>query len=134
MVERRKLLRLGGLTVAATIAAGGLSGGAEQTVHAQDGESGSGQLAGLVTGADGAPLGGANVTVSSAELDAGDTTLTTDDGGHFTLGPIRPGLYDVAVEVNGYRRGSLATLTVENGKTTQADIVLERRTGSEDGY
>ena len=85
-------------------------------------------------GADGAPLAGAIVTVVSAELDAGDVTLTTDDAGRFTLGPLRPGLYDVIVELAGYRRGSLSTLKVEDGRTTQADIVLERRTGGEDGY
>ena len=82
----------------------------------------------------GMPLAGANITVISPELDAGDTTLTTDEAGRFSLGPIRPGLYDVSVEVNGYRRGLLTTLKVENGRTTPADITLERRTGGEDGY
>jgi hypothetical protein len=135
MVERRRLLRRVGLTVAAAIAAGGLSGTFSWPAQAQhDEDPGTGQLAGQVLGADGAPLAGAFVTVISPELDAGDTSLTTDEAGRFTLGPIRSGLYDVAVEVEGYRRGLLATLKVENGQITQAEIVLERRTGGEDGY
>lgn len=134
MVERRRFLRLGGLTVAATIAAGGLSAPSREVARAADDEDGTGQLAGQVLGADGAPLPGAIVTVLSPELDTGDAALTTDDTGRFTLGPIRPGLYDVSVELNGYRRGLLASLKVENGQVTSADIVLERRTGGEDGY
>src|SRR4051812_40199421 len=47
MVERRQLIRLGGLTVAATIAAGGLSGALGEAARAEDGEGGSGQLVGL---------------------------------------------------------------------------------------
>ena len=134
MVERRRLMRLGGLTVAATIAAGGLSGPLVEAARAAEDDSGSGRLAGQVLGADGAPLAGAIVTVTSPELDAGDTSLTTDEAGRFALGELRPGLYDVAVELSGYRRGMLSTLKVENGQTTQADLVLERRTGGEDGY
>lgn len=132
MVERRRLIRIGGLTLAAAVAGGGVSGPPWETAHAQ--EDGSGQLTGLVRGADGEPLTGAIVTVTSPELDAGDASLTTDAAGRYTLGPIRPGLYDVAVELHGYRRGSLTTLKLENGRTTQADITLERRTGGEDGY
>jgi hypothetical protein len=135
MVERRRLLRHVGLTVAAAIAAGSLSGARSEPAQAQnDDDPGTGQIAGLVLGTDGVPLAGAIVTVISPELDAGDTSLTTDEAGRFTLGPIRPGLYDVAVELEGYRRGLLATLKVENGQTTQAKIVLERRAGGEDGY
>jgi hypothetical protein len=129
MRQRRRLFGLG---LAVTLALGGLAGPTEDVVQAQ--EVGSGQLSGQVLGPDGAPLADAIVTVSSAELEAGDTTLTTDGNGQFTLGPVRPGLYDVAVELNGYRRGLLATLRVDDGRTTRAEIVLERRANGEDGY
>jgi len=132
MVERRQLLSLGGLGLAATLTTGGLARALSEAARADEG--GSGQLAGLVVSADGAPIAGAIVTVVSAELHAGDATLSTDDAGRFALGPVRPGLYDVVVELTGYRRGSLDTLKVEDGHTTQAEIVLERRTGGEDGY
>jgi hypothetical protein len=129
MIERRRLFGLG---LAATLALGGLAGPADDAAQAQ--EAGSGQLNGQVFGQDGAPIADAIVTVSSAELDAGDATLTTDGNGQFTLGPVRPGLYDVAVELTGYRRGLLTTLRVDEGRTTRAEIVLERRTSGEDGY
>jgi uncharacterized GH25 family protein len=94
-------------------------------VHADEG--GSGHLEGQVVAEDGAPAAGAFVTVSSPELEDGDTTVTTDGAGRFALGPVRAGLYDVAVEVEGYNRGSLTTLRVQDGQTTRAEIVLQRR-------
>jgi hypothetical protein len=129
MIERRRLFGLG---LAATLALGGVTGQAQDDVQAQ--EAGSGHLSGQVTAPDGAPIPDAVVTVSSAELDSGDATLTTDGNGQFALGPVRPGLYDVAVELTGYRRGLLTTLRIDEGRTTHADIVLERRANGEDGY
>jgi hypothetical protein len=129
MLERRRLIGLG---VAATLALGGLTG--QRAVEAEAQEGDPGQLEGHVVGDDGAPVVGAIVTVTSPELDAGDTTLTTDDRGQFALGPVRPGLYDVAVELTGYRAGSLTGLTVQPSKPTRAEIVLQRRGAGEGGY
>jgi hypothetical protein len=126
MIERRRLIGLG---VAATLALGGLT---ETDVRAQ--EAGAGRLEGHVMGDDGAPLAGAVVTITSAELDAGDATVTTDDRGQFALDPARPGLYDVAVELVGYRDGSLTALQVQPSQPTRADIVLQRRAPGEGGY
>jgi hypothetical protein len=129
MIERRRLIGLG---VAATLALGGLAG--RHPTEAQAQESGAGRLEGHVVGDDGAPLAGAAVTITSAELETGDATLTTDDRGQFTLGPVRPGLYDVAVELTGYRDGSLTSLQVQDGQATPAEIVLQRRAPGEGGY
>lgn len=127
MIERRRLIGLG---VAATLALGGLAG--QHSAKAQ--ETGSGRLDGHVVADDGAPLAGAVVTITSAELETGDTTLTTDDQGQFTLGPVRPGLYDVAVELDGYRDGSVTAIQVQDGRPTLAEIVLQRRAPGEGGY
>lgn len=124
MIHRRRLVQLGGIIAAAAVVGEAASAAAQST----------GQLSGLVTGPDGTPVAGAFVTVTSAELDNGEAALTTDAAGHYSLSQIPPGLYDVTVELPGYRRGSLTTLKVEDGRTTQADLVLERRTGGEDGY
>lgn len=140
MRERRRLVQRGGLALAGvllTIASGGSLAGvgslaAPATARAQ--EEGAGHLVGLVTAADGGPLAGAVITVSSAALPTGDASLTTDEAGRFRLGLIPPGLYDVAVELPGYRRGLLGGLKVEDGRTTDASLVLERRAGGEDGY
>ncbi|MCC7370214.1 MAG: carboxypeptidase regulatory-like domain-containing protein [Chloroflexi bacterium] len=124
MIHRRRFVQVGGVIAAALLAGTAGSAAAQAT----------GELAGLVTGPDGAPLAGAIVTVTSADLESGEASLTTDAAGRYTLGQIPPGLYDVTVELQGYRKGSLATLKVEDGRTTQADLVLERRFGGEDGY
>ena len=129
MIERRRLIGLG---VAATLALGGLAGRHPTEVQAQ--ESGAGRLEGHVVGDDGATLAGVVVTITSPELKTGDATLTTDDRGQFTLGPVRPGLYDVAVEHAGYRDGSLTALQVQDGQPTPAEIVLQRRAPGEGGY
>jgi hypothetical protein len=129
MIERRRLFGLG---LAATLAVSGLAGQASTGVRAQD--AGPGRLEGQVTGDDGAALAGATVTVTSPELETGDTTLTTDSAGKFALDPVPPGLYDLAVELTGYRDGSLTTLKVEGGQPTRAEIVLQRRAPGEGGY
>jgi hypothetical protein len=129
MIERRRLIGLG---LAATLAVGGLTGQrSAATVQAQEG--GSGRLEGHVVGDDGAPVAGAIVTVTSPELEAGDATLTTDERGQFALGPVRPGLYDVAVEMAGYRDGSLTSLSVQASESTRAEITLQRRAPGEGG-
>ena len=127
MIERRRLIGLG---MAATLALGGLAG--RHSAEAQ--EAGAGQLDGHVVADDGAPLAGAVVTITSAALDTGDTTLTTNDQGQFTLGPVRPGLYDVAVELAGYRDGSLTAIQVQESQPTRAEIVLQRRAPGEGGF
>jgi hypothetical protein len=126
MIERRRLIGLG---VAASLVLGGLAG---TSVRAQ--EAGAGRLEGHVVGDDGTPLAGAVVTITSAEIEAGDATVTTDDLGQFALDPARPGLYDVAVEMAGYRDGSLTALQVQVSQPTRAEIVLQRRAPGEGGY
>jgi hypothetical protein len=129
MVERRRLIGMG---LAATLAVGGLAGQHSAKVQAQEG--GTGRLEGYVVGDDGAPVAGATVIVTSAELETGDATLTTDDRGQFALGPVRPGLYDVAVEMTGYRDGSLTSLSVQESQATRAEITLQRRAPGDGGY
>jgi hypothetical protein len=131
MIERRRLIGLG---VAAGLAlGGGLGSLGSATVQAED-DGGTGRLEGRVVGDDGALLAGATVTVTSPELDSGDATLQTDGQGQFTLGALRPGLYDLAVEQDGYRAGALASLSVQDGQATRAEIVLQRRASGDGGY
>ncbi len=129
MIERRRLIGLG---VAATFALGGLAG--QYSAEAQAQEAGTGRLEGHVVADDGGPLAGAVDKITSAELEAGDTTLTTNDQGQFTLGPVRPGLYDVTVELDGYRDGSVTAIEVQGSRPTWAEIVLQRRAPGEGGY
>lgn len=129
MIDRRRLIGLG---LAATLALG--THAIPVTASAQADDGGSGRLEGRVVGEDGAAVAGATVTVISSELDAGDTTVQTDGQGQFSVGALRPGLYDLAVEQIGYRAGALSTLNVQNGQATRAEIVLQRLASGEGGY
>ncbi len=129
MIERRRLMGLG---LAAAVAAG--TGTIWSGSVAQADDNGSGSLTGQVVGQDGAPVAGANVTVTSAMLDAGDATLTTDEAGRFLLTPAPAGLYDVAVEREGYRPGSVTSVRVGDNQTARVEIVLERRAPGESSY
>jgi hypothetical protein len=129
MIERRRLMGLG---LAAAVVAG--TGVIWSDGVAQADDEGAGSVSGHVVGQDGAPVAGANVTVTSAMLDAGDATLTTDDAGRFLLTPAPAGLYDVAVEREGYRPGQVTSLRVGGNETARVEIVLERRAPGESSY
>ena len=128
-IERRRLMGLG---LAAALLAG--TGSLWSTTSAQADDEGSGSLAGHVLDPDGAPIARVNITVTSASLDAGDATLTTDETGSFLLTPVPAGLYDVAAELSGYRPGEVTALRVASGSTARVDITLERRAAGEGGY
>ena len=128
-IERRRLMGLG---LAAALAAG--TGGIWPESVAQADDDGTGSLAGHVLGQDGTPLAHVIITVTSAALDAGDASLTTDDDGSFLLTPAPAGLYDVAAEREGYRPGAVGALRVASGATAQVEIVLERRGLGEGSY
>lgn len=61
-------------------------------------------IGGIVTGEHGVPLAGAPVQVQSSEGGLVHTTYT-DLSGHFSIGGLRPGNYDVSVTVDGYETG-----------------------------
>ena len=122
-----------GLGLVASVLAGLCPSRSIATARADD-ESGEGTLAGHVVGSDGGPLAQASVTVTSAALAAGDAILTTDADGRFLLTPAPTGLYDVAVELQGYRPGLVGGLRVASGETVQVEIVLEARGPGESSY
>jgi hypothetical protein len=70
-------------------------------------------LTGEVRDASGGVVPGATVTVTNAETGIATTTVTAEDGAS-TVPSLRPGTYDVAVEITGFsrslRRGGGAAL------------------------
>ena len=50
------------------------------------------------------------------------------------LTPAPAGLYDVAVELSGYRPGQATSLHVNGNETARVEIVLERRAPGESSY
>lgn len=90
-----------------------------------EGEAG---IDGRAVDADGSPLAGASVSVTSPDLPEGEVALTADASGGFRL-TVGPGLYDVVVELPGYRRGEWRDVRVQAGRHTSIAISLERRDG-----
>ncbi|HTZ49844.1 MAG TPA: carboxypeptidase regulatory-like domain-containing protein [Verrucomicrobiae bacterium] len=82
-----------------------------------------GSIAGRVTDPTGAVIATANVTLKS--VDTGETqTATTGGEGTYRFNLLKPGHYEVTVEVPGFAKTVRAT-SVEVGQTTQVDIPLE---------
>jgi Carboxypeptidase regulatory-like domain len=94
----------------------------------------AGSLSGRLHGPDG-PLAGKSVrarrdgvlkmqeTVSACRT--GEEWVRTDSQGRFTIGPLRPGLYWLDAEVNGYRLHRLGYLPV-SAKKRELDVALDR--------
>ena len=82
----------------------------------------SGAINGTVTNADGAPVAGANVSLTS--LGQGQTqTFTTNSGGTFTASALSPGQYTITVTAPGYAR-TQDTITVTAAQRSQVTVGL----------
>ncbi|WP_245632209.1 TonB-dependent receptor domain-containing protein [Edaphobacter aggregans] len=92
-------------------------------------QSGSGDLAGRVTDAGGAVVAGARVTVRSLSLRVETQTQTTE-AGDYAVTSLRPGVYTVRVEAEGFATVDRAGVTVKTGVRSRVDIEL--RAGAAD--
>jgi outer membrane receptor protein involved in Fe transport len=82
-----------------------------------------GSIAGRITDPTGAVIATANVTLKS--VDTGETqTATTGAEGTYRFNLLKPGRYEVTVEVPGFARTVRAT-AVEVGQTSEVDLALE---------
>ena len=82
------------------------------------------ELTGQVTGADGAALPGAHVSVRA--LRTNDTRVViSGDNGLYTLPALPPGGYTVAVELSGFKRFIQQTVTLATGERVRLDVTLE---------
>ena len=81
----------------------------------------TGKISGVITAeATNEPL--ANVTVTIVGT---STTATTNDAGYYVMTNIRPGGYDVKVELTGYGSETVEGAKVLAGLTTTLDFALE---------
>ena len=62
-----------------------------------------GVITGVVSDATGAAVPSARVTVTNSETSE-TRTVTTSESGAYTVGPLRIGLYTVAVEKQGFKK------------------------------
>lgn len=84
----------------------------------------TGTLEGTVSDTEGAILAGVEVTISGEQL-MGILSYVTGEDGSFRFPAVSPGVYDVKIELPGFRTMTQEGILVRVGKTTTLDIVLE---------
>src|SRR5262245_11108468 len=83
-----------------------------------------GVITGVITDASGAAVPAARVTVINRET--GETrTVKTSESGAYTVGPLRIGLYAVAVEKEGFKKSVQQDLELHAQDRVRADLKLE---------
>ena len=87
-------------------------------------QSGSGDLAGRVTDAGGAVVTGAKVTVRSLSSAGVETQTQTTEAGDYAVTSLRPGVYTVRVEAEGFATVERAGVTVKTGVRARVDVEL----------
>src|SRR5437868_5062295 len=84
--------------------------------------SGTGNITGVVSDANGAVVKGATVALTSKETNQSQTTTTNDDGIYnFVL--LKPGSYEVKTTAASFGASTLA-VEVAVGRTTDANVTL----------
>lgn len=87
-------------------------------------------IEGKVTDASGAVVPGANVTVRNQGTNV-DRALVTNDEGRYRASLLQPGLYEVTVEMPGFKTVKVADVQLEVGATQVTDVRLEVATVAE---
>ena len=113
---------------AATLAVAAAAGPATNAAYAQEI---TGSLRGTVTGAGGAPLEGASVTVTD-ENSGFSRELTTNAAGQFSLRNLNiGGAYDVVIRAPGYAGQRAEAVSVDLGSTTVLSFALDTQASDE---
>ena len=84
-----------------------------------------GSLTGIVADEQGAALAGATVTITSVERNTVAATLQTNDGGTYTAISLIPGLYNIAVEKDGFSRSETRDVKIDIAQRARLDIALK---------
>ena len=88
------------------------------------GQTDTGSIAGTVTDPSGAVVPGVKVTVDAVATNQ-QRTLTTDDGGRYSSGPLRPGEYKVEAERAGFKHMVSKSIVLEIQQTAVMDLTME---------
>ncbi|HEY1304360.1 MAG TPA: TonB-dependent receptor [Vicinamibacterales bacterium] len=108
------LRRLVGLTLTVLVAL---------SAHAGAQESASSAIVGLVTDSTQAALPGATVTVIQLGTSA-QRVVVTDAEGRFSVPGLRPAVYSVRAELQGFTLAEIKELTLRTGETVRPTLVL----------
>lgn len=88
------------------------------------GQADTGSITGTVTDTSGAVVPGVKVTIVAIATGQ-QRTLTTDDAGRYSSGPLRPGSYRVEAEHQGYQRLTSQNVLLQIQQTAVEDLTLQ---------
>lgn len=88
-------------------------------------QSGSGDLAGIITDARGAVVRGATITVASQTALGVALNTESTETGNYAIASLRPGVYTVRVATPGFVTVERAGVTIRIGQRERVDIVLQ---------
>jgi hypothetical protein len=91
---------------------------------------GGASLSGLVTDPSGAVIANAKLIATQTETNAIRETTSTQQG-FYSFTSLPPGLYDLAVEANGFKTAKRAGVTLNVGSAVSLDIALQIGTPAE---
>src|SRR5437660_4443265 len=93
-------------------------------IGAAFGQSDRGTVTGTVSDATGAVIPGANVVATNTETSTKYETVSTETG-NFTLTQLPPGVYQMSVELPGFKRYVRQGITVLVAQILRIDVALE---------
>src|SRR5437016_21831 len=94
------------------------------SVNIAFGQSDRGTITGAVSDATGAVVPGASVVATNTETAANYETISTETG-NYTLSQLPPGVYQLSVELSGFKRYVRQGITVLVAQTLRIDVALE---------
>jgi carboxypeptidase family protein len=89
-----------------------------------------GQIAGFVKDQTGGVIPGATITATLVQTGAARTVIT-DETGYYVFTAMTPGVYDVAVELQGFKKWMQTNVPMDAGASLRVDALLQTGTISE---
>src|SRR5713226_1990717 len=95
------------------------------------GQTNKGGISGTVVDANGAAVPRATVTVTNVGTNKA-VTLTTSDSGSYAATSLEPVIYNVTVEMKGFKKELVRNVKVDTATTVTVNVTLETGTVSEE--
>src|SRR4051812_28287210 len=89
-----------------------------------------GQISGFVKDQTGGVVPGATVTLNQTQTQIQRTTVT-DANGYYVFPAVSPGVYEVSVELEGFKKSVQVGVTLDAASSKSVDATLETGTISE---
>jgi hypothetical protein len=83
-----------------------------------------GVITGVITDSTGAAIPGARITATNRETNEA-RSVTTQESGAYTIGPLRIGKYDIAVEKQGFKKSVQQDIELHAQDRARTDVRLE---------